>query len=189
MSEPFHVSNEHIPVIEEESDISSDFWCTDDESDTNSVIAPSDISCISEYDADDGSKSQREDDTAEVGEPLCACSGVEPEIDVDDPLHHQEIHTEKHTQLPVSINSESVSPCGFVIVGDNVDKNFRPSFQRDDRSTKSMHYFHAFTSKTRIDISKLLDSQPGVTISPENFLPTADDYCKLLNDFEILISR
>ena len=90
---------------------SNDFWHTDDESDTNSVIAPSDISYISEYDADDGSKLQRDDDTFEVSEPLCLCSSIEPEIDnisVDD------IHTEKYTQLPGSINSESVSPCGLL---------------------------------------------------------------------------
>ena len=39
MSEPFDVTNDLIPVVEEEQDISSDFWYTDDESDTNSVIA------------------------------------------------------------------------------------------------------------------------------------------------------
>jgi len=33
------------------------------------------------------------------------------------------------------------------------------------------------------------DSEPGTTISPENFLPTTADYGKLINDFEILISR
>ena len=79
MSEPFDVTNDLIPVVEEEQDISSDFWYTDDESDTNSVIAPSDISYMSEYDADDVSKSHREDDTSEVGEPLHTCTTVLPE--------------------------------------------------------------------------------------------------------------
>lgn len=193
MSEPFDVTNDLIPVVEEEQDISSDFWYTDDESDTNSVIAPSDISYMSENDADDVSKSHREDDTSEVGEPLCTCTTVLPETEdslVDEPRsHHQDIQTDNHAQLTGSVNAESVSPCGFVIMGDNIDKNFRPSFQRDNRSTKSMHYFHAFASKTRINISNLSDSQPGVTVSPENFLPNVDDYSKLLSDFEILISR
>ena len=36
---------------------------------------------------------------------------------------------------------------GYKIVGDNVDKNNRPNFQRTDRQTKSLHYFHACAAK------------------------------------------
>ena len=121
MSEPFDVTNDLILVVEEEQNISSDFWYTDDESDTNSVIAPSDISYMSEYDADDVSKSHREDDTSEVGEPLCTCTTVLPETEdslVDEPRsHHQDILTDNHAQLTGSVNAESVSPCGFIIMG------------------------------------------------------------------------
>ena len=48
MSKPFDVTNDLILVVEKEQDISSDFWYKDDESDTNSVIAPRDISYMSE---------------------------------------------------------------------------------------------------------------------------------------------
>ena len=38
--------------------------------------------------------------------------------------------------------AEGDVPDGFVIVGDNIDKNVRPSFQRVDRKTESWHCFH-----------------------------------------------
>ena len=41
----------------------------------------------------------------------------------------------------------------YVIVGDNTDKNVQPAFQRLDRSTQSLHYFHAYAVLNRIDIS------------------------------------
>jgi len=33
---------------------------------------------------------------------------------------------------------------GFKIVGDNIDKNVRPSFQRAQHQTKSLHYFNSY---------------------------------------------
>ena len=62
--------------------------------------------------------------------------------------------------------------CGFIIVGDNIDKNFRPSYQRQNRQTKSLHYFHAYAAKNRVDVSSLSDVRPAATLSPESFLPT-----------------
>lgn len=44
---------------------------------------------------------------------------------------------------------------GYKIVGDNIDKNIRASFQRIDHQTKSVHYFHIFAAKDRIDFSGL----------------------------------
>ena len=40
---------------------------------------------------------------------------------------------------------------GFKIVGDNVDKDIRPSFQRIDYRTRSLHYFHAYAMLDRVD--------------------------------------
>ena len=49
---------------------------------------------------------------------------------VDEPRsHHQDIQIDNHAQLTGSVNA--VSPCGFVILDGNIDKNFRLSFQRD----------------------------------------------------------
>lgn len=81
------------------------------------------------------------------------------------------------------------NPCGFAIVGDNIDKNIRPSFQREDRKTQSLHYFHSYAFKNRIDISSLSDTPAVTEISPESILPSRSDFQKLLNDFEVLVSR
>ena len=45
--------------------------------------------------------------------------------------------TEAIAQSEASYSTEQSK--GFVIVGDNLDKNFRPSHQREDRQTKSLH--------------------------------------------------
>ena len=39
---------------------------------------------------------------------------------------------------------------GFKIVGDNVDKNVRPTFQR---SNQSLHHFHSYAVKDRVNLS------------------------------------
>ena len=79
-----------------------------------------------------------------------------------------QLNLERNTQLYV----QAVEPCGLVIVGDNIDKNFRLSYQRQDRQTKSLHYFHAYAVKNRVDVSSLSDTRPTAVITPENFLPT-----------------
>jgi len=78
---------------------------------------------------------------------------------------------------------------GFVIVGDNLDKNFRPSHQREDRQTKSLHIFHSYAVKNRVDVSSLSDRPASAEISPELFLLTRSDISKILEEFKVLISR
>ena len=81
------------------------------------------------------------------------------------------------------------SQCGFVIVGDNIDKNIRPSLQREGRKTLSLHYFHSYAVKNRLDITSFSDESPAAVISPEGILPSFEDFQSLLNDFEVLVSR
>jgi len=96
MSELFNATDEYIPGVEEEQDISSDLWHTNDESDTDSVIAPSDISQISENDIDDendvdnGSKSHGQNEVSVVGDPTIMPTTLE--------LDYQEIQTDKYIQ-------------------------------------------------------------------------------------------
>jgi len=80
-------------------------------------------------------------------------------------------------------------PVGFTIVGDNIDKNFRPSYQRQDRQTKSLHYFHSYAAKNRVDVSLLSDAKRSAVLSVESFLPTQADLDKLIGDLETLTSR
>ena len=48
----------------------------------------------------------------------------------------------------------------YKIVGDNIDKNIRPSFQRVSHQTKSLHYFYSFAAMDRINISNLSNVVP-----------------------------
>ena len=79
---------------------------------------------------------------------------------------------------------------GFKIVGDNVDKNFRPSTQRHDNKTKSMHWFHLYAVKDRIDLSSYSDCTSNLaTIDVNELLIHKDDIKQITSDAEILISR
>ena len=78
---------------------------------------------------------------------------------------------------------------GFKIVGDNVDKDVRPSFQRIDYKTHSLHYFHAYAVLDRIDLSNLSDSPPLKEIAASTFLSSPQDKSELTSNFEVLVSR
>jgi len=90
--------------------------------------------------------------------------------------------------LTASVNRPMTS--GYVIVGDNIDKNVRPSYQRHDRTTRSLHYFHSYALMNRVNTTQLSDDRPSsIDISPDNFLPSSVDAEKLLSEFEVLVAR
>ena len=61
-----------------------------------------------------------------------------------------------HTNTASATGHSIEGSCyGFAIVGYNIDKNVRPSYQREDRKTQSLHYFHSYAVKDRVDISSL----------------------------------
>ena len=41
----------------------------------------------------------------------------------------------------------------YQLVGDNIDKNVRPRDMRSDHQTRSLHYFHTYAVRDRVDIS------------------------------------
>ena len=53
---------------------------------------------------------------------------------------------------------------GFKVVGDNIDKNFHPSFSRSDRKTQSPHYFHYYAVLDRLDLSSCSDDIPTTPV-------------------------
>lgn len=85
--------------------------------------------------------------------------------------------------------SSSVGAHGFVLMTDNVHKNFRRSHQRIDRQTQSLHYCHSCAVKNRVDVSGLSDKPAAAEISVDTFIPTDDNLKQLHNDIEILIQR
>lgn len=51
--------------------------------------------------------------------------------------------------------------CGFKLVMDNIDMNISPSFQRVDKTKKSLHYVHTYAVKDRVDLSIVSDKPPA----------------------------
>ena len=78
---------------------------------------------------------------------------------------------------------------GFVMVGDNIDKNVRPSFQRGDFQTESWHCFHSYAVANRVHATHLSDTTPSATVTSDSVLPTNDDLLEIYKDFEVLVSR
>ena len=102
-----------------------------------------------------------------------------------DTTHEQEFEeTDNIPPAPATVCT------GYKIVGDNIDKNIWCTYQRIDRTTRSLHYFHMFAVKDRVDFSHLSDSRPTqVDVDIQVLLPDATDLAAIKKDFEILISR
>ncbi len=79
---------------------------------------------------------------------------------------------------------------GYKLVGDNVDKTVRPSFQRDEHRSLSLHHFHAYGVKDRIPTASLSDATPASsTPDPYKLLPSPEDIDCLKEEMSILLSR
>ena len=75
-------------------------------------------------------------------------------------------------------------------VGDNIDKNVRPRYQRHDNKGHYFHYFHGYAVKDRIDFSHLSDKPPILTNpDPRLLLPSATELTAVQEDLTILITR
>lgn len=80
--------------------------------------------------------------------------------------------------------------CGFKIVGDNIDKNVCRSFQRVDMQTQSMHHFHCYAIRDRVDLSASSDCppvQPDIDVT--TLLPSLSDLTRVQQDCEVLVAR
>ena len=78
---------------------------------------------------------------------------------------------------------------GFKLVGDNVDKNVRWSFQRVNYGTRSFHHFHAYAVLDRVDFSGLSDLPPTGVIDVNQLLPSDDDSVSLKKMLATLVTR
>ena len=78
-----------------------------------------------------------------------------------------------------SISTAATStPDGFVMVGNNIDKNVRPSFLWVDRKTDSWHCFHSYAVYNHINVSNLKDSIPSGEVSSTSVLLNMTDQQK-----------
>ena len=79
---------------------------------------------------------------------------------------------------------------GYKFVGDNIDKNVKPSHQRYEQKGLSLHHFHGYAVRDRVNFSGMSEESPTFTIpDPSQFLPSQSDISLLKEEFAILISR
>lgn len=80
----------------------------------------------------------------------------------------------------------------YKIVGDNVDKNIQPRDMRYEHQTKSLHYFHSYAVRDRINIEmddEDFDPPSTASIDLKEILPSAADNVAMFHHFSILIAR
>ena len=89
------------------------------------------------------------------------------------------------------IEEESTLWFGYKFVGDNLDRNIKPSFQRQESHTgQSLHYFHGYAVQDRVDLSCYSNANPPCTTpDPSAILPSAADFSALKDELDVLISR
>lgn len=100
---------------------------------------------------------------------------------------HYFIQDESRSTIVVEKNSKLH---GFKFVGDNIDKNIHPRFQRHEKRGQSLHYFHGYAVRDRIDLSTLSDVTPPFhKPDPATFLPSKNDISCLSDELTVLVSR
>ncbi len=105
--------------------------------------------------------------------------------------------TSDHLQNICYVDSASESDFSlktFKIVGDNLDKTVRPRDMRIDHQSRSLHYFHMYAVRDRIDLSRYEDSTslPTVTLADidfNQFFPSTADSATLINNFTTMVAR
>ena len=61
------------------------------------------------------------------------------------------------------------------ICGDNIDWSIHPRYIRSNQQTQSVHYFHSYAIKDRVDISTLSD------VPPQNLPSTSEVLSKVIS--------
>ena len=91
-----------------------------------------------------------------------------------------------NTMESTSLESFSIEQCGAGIysnklVGDNIDKDVKPSRVRSDWQNKSLHYFQSYAICDQINTSHFLETHDAPTeLFINDFLPTEADYDQLI---------
>ena len=82
----------------------------------------------------------------------------------------------------------------FKLVGDNIDKNINPQDVRIDSQTVSLHYFHSYAVRDRIDLSNYEDDPcfvDSASVLPHlsTVLPSSEDLEAISENFIHLVAR
>ena len=142
---------------------------SDNSSSSHSTPSPAPVSTTSDSTTSTGTASNTDDTTSSSDLSLSDIFG--PSV--------------SHAPTPSSLPSSK-------LVGDNVDKNIKPQDMRIDNQTKSLHYFHVYDVRDRIDLTEHDDEEPTPDISSisiDSILPSADDDVAIRTNYSILIAR
>ena len=92
-----------------------------------------------------------------------------------------------------SPNVESRPVQRYILTGDNIDKSVSPRYMTVDHQTKSLHYFHAYASLNRIDLTGVSEEMPTSrllrNLETSAFLPSVSDCQALRDNYVVLFSR
>lgn len=80
----------------------------------------------------------------------------------------------------------------YRLVGDNIDKNVRPRNMTSQHQVRSLHYFHSYAVRDRIDLSDASSEIPTLSMCEmrvEDLLPSEDDHLVLCKNMAILMGR
>ena len=103
-----------------------------------------------------------------------------------DVINDEDVNGSDHN---TEVSQSSSEWKGFKIVGDNLDKNIRPSLQRFHNKTNSLHYFHYYALLDRLDLSACSEIVPTDLINLQEILVGMKDVSQLECDSITLISR
>jgi len=141
----------------------------------------------------DGVENNDDDDNDSViAPPYSPISDMNEEVDS---LSDNEMLAMMDTQVSsgdaITEESSNVTQWnGYKFVGDNLDKNLRPSFQCNEKRGLSVHCFHGYAVKDRINFGHLSELCPVQSSSPDPvmFVPSDADVMALKEEFGILVS-
>lgn len=77
-------------------------------------------------------------------------------------------------------------------MGDNIDKNVKPRTMTSEHQTRSLHYFHLFAVRDRIDLSSYSNEPrvPDLTaMNLDDLLPSSEDEELMNENLAILMGR
>ena len=79
----------------------------------------------------------------------------------------------------------------YKLVGDNIDREVRPRDMRSDYQTRSLHYFHTYAVKDRVDLSSISDLAVchETCINIEAILPSIADMKEIRKNIGVLFAR
>lgn len=168
-----------------------------DYSDDEEYTVDSDSESVSDFESELDVSGSSDSDDSEAGLYISDSASTDSDDDLQfDYLCVANPPSEMEDVEGVTIEQEDTSDSGMVgytLCGDNIDKNVRRRYQRSDKTTISLHYFHMYAVKNRVDFTSESDDCPSCTMNAQDkaiaLMPTIDDDQQMRKNISIHMSR